>query len=756
MKRILRAVLAYALPLAFFVADPVLARPVAPVTWQPAVLNVTLFQGTSQVLPVQMTISESVGNPSIFVTPEISGLVSVSPIIAAPLAAGQSLPMRLSASAAANVPLGSYAGTVHLRSGRATLPATLKIVVNVVQPSFNQVLTDIADPSLDRVGAIEPGVRALVDELLVTLGNEVPNPDSRIWEIAAQYGGIPIGVIPQTRLYQIRFVGASLTSLAVYAANIRKLAGVRFVTANVIGNPAVTPNDSLYAGLWDSTIAAGINQYLEFIRIPEAWNKRTHADGISIAILDSGFDWAHGDLIASVRNHPSAPGYFSTRSANLTDLYSDLRNWHGTAMAGLICASGNNGFGIVGVAWGCNLDLYEVSTSTRFQKAMVQAVDAGARIVNMSFGFPRKPGAWWGDPNDTLRKGIEYSRDNADPAKREVLWVAAAGNSGIAIDYLSPASLVGDYPERIITVAGVSIPQGAAPGSPVALWSDSNFSGAARVDVAAPATVSSTLPRVCDFSGKCDDASLAPITYYDGIYSSYISNISGTSASAALVSGIAALVRAEHPLKTAVQVKACILSGATAAVVGQAPLKVVDAARAVECSISNKITFVGTGTVTQIVDAFNVLPGLLALPYGGGNDFTVEYTFDPRTPDFDPANSLRGYYYAVDSITVTIGRNSPVRFARNSANPSLGQILIFLGIFGADEYHLQLTQPIVGQSMYDLGMGGPAGSAFSTDALPATPPNLSQGSQRFFFCPNGAFVSPCGTIVGSVRSLVKR
>ena len=100
-------------------------------------------------------------------------------------------------------------------------------------PSFNQILTDIVDPTLDRVATIEPGKRALIDELLVILSKDAPNPDSRIWEIASQYGGIPIGVIPQIRLYQVRFVGADLSSLPTFAANMRQFADVKSVTANL-------------------------------------------------------------------------------------------------------------------------------------------------------------------------------------------------------------------------------------------------------------------------------------------------------------------------------------------------------------------------------------------------------------------------------------------------------------------------------------------------------------------------------------------
>jgi hypothetical protein len=173
--------------------------------------------------------------------------------------------------------------------------------------------------------------------------------------------------------------------------------------------------------------------------IDDVWEQYTTGDGSQvIAILDTGVDYTHPDLEANI--------WINTEELNGVDGYDDdgngyiddIRGWdfinqdnaplddnmHGTHVAGIAGAVGNNGIGIAGAAWNVKLMPLKVfqsngqGNSVTISESVEYASTNGATIINMSFAS--------GFESITLRLALENAYATS-------ILVAAAGNSGMQI-----------------------------------------------------------------------------------------------------------------------------------------------------------------------------------------------------------------------------------------------------------------------------------------------------------------------------------
>lgn len=186
----------------------------------------------------------------------------------------------------------------------------------------------------------------------------------------------------------------------------------------------VIPNDPAW----------GLQYNMVAIRAPQGWVYTTGSSAVTIAIIDSGVDMTHPDLFGKI-----VAGYnFVTLDYNKKNDPSDDYG-HGTHVAGLAAAFGNNGIGMAGTSWGARIMPVKVLNSsgvgTYFNAAagIVWAADQGARVINLSFGGSA--------PSSVLEDAVNYA------AARGVLLVGAAGNNG------SPSVL---YPAAYPAVIAVS------------------------------------------------------------------------------------------------------------------------------------------------------------------------------------------------------------------------------------------------------------------------------------------------------------
>jgi len=239
--------------------------------------------------------------------------------------------------------------------------------------------------------------------------------------------------------------------------------------------------------------------HLAKIEAPAAWDIATGAPNVIIACVDTGIDDAHPDLTGQLVSGWNVVA----GNSDTPDLIG-----HGTWVAGTAAAAGNNGIGVASVCWGARIMPIKATSCESCVSAsysliasgIIWAADHGARVVNASFDLVS------GSP--TLASAINHLR-----AKKGVFF-SGAGNGGVSRN-------IADDPNMI--VAG-------ATTSSDAIASFSNYGP--FVDLSAPGVGIMTT----------------------GVGGGYPS-VSGTSFSAPVVAGVAALVISVNPNLTSEEIE---------------------------------------------------------------------------------------------------------------------------------------------------------------------------------------------------------
>lgn len=299
---------------------------------------------------------------------------------------------------------------------------------------------------------------------------------------------------------------------------------------------SITPNDPYYSNQW----------YLARIKADSAWDKISASPDVVIAVIDSGIQINHPDLAGNIwQNTKEIPG--NGKDDDHNGFIDDVQGWdfvnnvpdpspkfvsgwtetgvsHGTMVAGIIAARGNNYEGVAGVTWGARIMPLKVLNDkgegriSDVIRAIDYATNNGADIINLSFvSFNYSEG---------LQEAIRRAH------KAGVIIVAAAGNEqaageGYNIDKtpIYPACYDGSLGENM--VIGVAATD--------ALDQKARFSsyGSSCVDISAPGiSFFSTVTKGSDTNN--------PDKIYDGYWS-------GTSMAAPLVSATLALIEQANP-----------------------------------------------------------------------------------------------------------------------------------------------------------------------------------------------------------------
>ncbi len=280
------------------------------------------------------------------------------------------------------------------------------------------------------------------------------------------------------------------------------------------------------------------------IHATAAWDTQTDASNIIVAVVDTGIRYTHEDLAANMWTNPGETGLDGNGLAKSTNLQDDDGDGfvddvhginailgtgdpnddygHGTHVAGIIGAVGNNGVGVAGVAWRVQLmacKFIDASGNGSVSDAITcldYARAHGAKIVNASWGS-------YSFTSSALRDAINLLRDAG------IIFVAAAGNDANDNDgnSLYPASY--EY-DNIIAVA--------ATDRTDALAAFSNYGGT-TVQLAAPGS-----PVFSCWNGSDSD----------------YRNFDGTSMAAPMVAGACALLEARYPGESTHQIMNRIFS----------------------------------------------------------------------------------------------------------------------------------------------------------------------------------------------------
>ena len=307
---------------------------------------------------------------------------------------------------------------------------------------------------------------------------------------------------------------------------------VEWAEPNYRRYPLILPNDQMFVSQWhlDNTGQSGGTPGAD-IQAVDAWDMTIGDPDVVVAILDSGIDYTHPDLRKNMWQNPGedwtaedTPGnngidddhngyiddYYGIDAANDSSNPIDTLG-HGTHVAGIVGAAGNNGVGITGVAWHVQLmalkflDPYgSVADEIECISYILDQKEKGipVRVVNASFGD---------SSSSRFEKEAIESLMSAG-----IMMSASAGNVGSDLDDGWKNSYPASYAlQNIISVA--------ASDNNDRLASFSNY-GFHSVDVAAPGV------RILS-------------TYLNGSYNT----LSGTSMAAPQVSGALALINAQKP-----------------------------------------------------------------------------------------------------------------------------------------------------------------------------------------------------------------
>jgi len=254
-----------------------------------------------------------------------------------------------------------------------------------------------------------------------------------------------------------------------------------FVEPDHIRKAHVTPNDPSFTSQWslNNTGQNGGTTGAD-IRAVSAWDISSSAPNVIVAIIDSGMRLTHADLAANLWTNPNpgSSGYSSdfhginaTIAKSATDPSSGTPEddlGHGTHVAGIIGAVGNNGVGISGVAWKVQLMPLKflradgASSTSDSITCIDYAISHNAKLINASYG-------------GSSFSNSEFSAIQTAQASG-IIFIVSAGNDSLLNDTGN------EYPANYILDNIVSV---AATTSSDALADYSNY-GSGLVELAAP------------------------------------------------------------------------------------------------------------------------------------------------------------------------------------------------------------------------------------------------------------------------------
>ncbi|MCL1826750.1 MAG: S8 family serine peptidase, partial [Candidatus Cloacimonetes bacterium] len=330
-------------------------------------------------------------------------------------------------------------------------------------------------------------------------------------------------------------------------SKLQKQSDVLFAELLAVDKTCYTPNDT------------DINQQWALMKIQafDAWDIETGSEDIIIGIVDSGIKWNHPDLQANMWiNTAELPGitidwetgtisggdgidhdgngkiddimgwdfYSNTGGGESNNPFQSLVGWnHGTHVAGCAAAVGDNGIGVAGIAFSSKIlatkhSPYNTSSTDIINgyDGIYYMADTGAHIINCSWGGAGNAG----DANTAVNYAVEHGS----------LVVVAAGNLGndLAVIPFYPACATNAF-----TVANTDENDQKATSSNYGIV----------VDISAPGT------------------DIRSTTFTGGGVNVY-GPMSGTSQAAAIVSGVAALLKSQDLSLTVAELKDILRSTA--------------------------------------------------------------------------------------------------------------------------------------------------------------------------------------------------
>lgn len=305
------------------------------------------------------------------------------------------------------------------------------------------------------------------------------------------------------QLLEIRLNNSGKQEVLNAVKELEKQDDILVVEPDYIAEICFVPNDTYYSKQWS----------VDNLSLTSAWNITTGSSNVKVGIIDSGIHASHSDLYNNIDRTLS--------KSFISDDPLEDKHGHGTWIAGVIGAIGNNKNGVAGICWSPSLVSLQVFNdsmnpkSSSIIKAIKYANDNSINIINLSIH-------------------MDYSYILDDTVKNyNGLVICGSANDGKNID-IDGSSYPSNLPyNNIISVAAIDVNNNLA--------SYSNY-GNISVDLAAPGVDVYT-------------------TYIGNTSDKYYSYGQGTSIATPHVVGVAALIKSKYPTISSSGIKSAILDG---------------------------------------------------------------------------------------------------------------------------------------------------------------------------------------------------
>ena len=537
----------------------------------------------------------------------------------------------------------------------------------------------------------------------------------------------------------LQVVRASGMNSAQLAARLAKESDVEYAVVDERRHAAAAPNDPLYAtGQAATTPAVGqwylrapTSTVLSSINAEGAWTQTTGA-GVVVAVLDTGVRFEHPDLAVKLYpgydfvsdsvisndgdardSNAADPGDWVTSAevsagGDFADCTAEDSSWHGTQTAGLVGAAANNGIGMAGVGGDVMILPLRVlgkcgGYDSDIMAAMLWAVGQTvsgvptnthpAKVLNLSLGSALTSSSDCTAYADTINK-VNLAGS---------VVVVSAGNDGLAVNL--PARCAG-----AIAVAGVR-----HAGTKVGY-----SSLGPQVAISAPAGNCVVTTGLCQYplltSTNSGTTVPASSTYTDASNSSL-----GTSFSAPLVAGTAALMFSAKPSLTPAEVLSFLKSSARAfpsvASTGVASCQAPTSTAQDECACTTTTCGAGFLDASAAVAAVATTTGQVipVISFDTGTALVgASFTLDSSRSVLPTGRSVQTYAWTI----VSGGTYATVTSAANAATATLSG-----NAQGTAVVRLSLTDDLNNVTTRDvsIAVGGPVSSSGGSTTTPTTP-----------------------------------
>ena len=258
-------------------------------------------------------------------------------------------------------------------------------------------------------------------ELVIGVSSAKQNGEVGVEDYLREIGGRFVGSVSMGSEVRAVVADVPFSAELSFVSAVETAGLASFVEPNVRFQADSVPNDPGWHRQWAP----------KKIEADFAWNTTVGSRSVLVAVVDTGVDWSHPDLAA---NYVPLGYDWVNNDPDPMDDYG-----HGTHVAGIIAAVLNNGVGVAGLAQvrimaEKVLDEAGSGTADNVARGIVDAVDKGADIINLSLGSPFDV--------EIVHEAIIYAHQHG------VLVVAAAGN-----DFSSAKHYPAAYDEVVAVTA---------------------------------------------------------------------------------------------------------------------------------------------------------------------------------------------------------------------------------------------------------------------------------------------------------------